>query len=79
VTELSIIKSVALDPQNARRTPESARAGPLSPFRFLIVVTMLMRDARSLLSEPAKVAIDKGSLSDLLYADDTLVVVAAPR
>ena len=47
---------------------------PLSPFLFIIVMSLLMQDARALLSLPALAAIQSGSLSDLLYADDTLII-----
>ena len=47
---------------------------PLSPFLFIIVMTILMQDARALLSPKARAALEDGSLSELLYADDTLVM-----
>ena len=47
---------------------------PLSPFLFIIVMSFLMGDARKLLSPAAQQAIDSGSLRDLLYADDTIVI-----
>ena len=45
---------------------------PLSPFLFIIVMTVLMTDAQALLSQGATEAIQRGDLADLLYADDTL-------
>ena len=47
---------------------------PLSPFLFIIVMTLLMHDARQLLSRSAQDALSKGELSDILYADDTLIL-----
>ena len=47
---------------------------PLSPFLFIIVMSLLMGDARKLLGPLAQQAIKKGSLWDLLYADDTIVI-----
>ena len=47
---------------------------PLSPFLFIIVMSVLMTDAHSMLSKGATEAISRGDLSDLLYADDTLVM-----
>jgi sorting nexin-29 len=47
---------------------------PLSPFLFGILMTILMEDAYKSLPPDAKVAADAGSLYDILYADDTLLV-----
>jgi len=47
---------------------------PLSPFLFIIVMTVLMTDAQAMLSKGAAEAIQRGDLADLLYADDTLVL-----
>jgi len=47
---------------------------PLSPFLFIIVMSLLMGDARTSLSPGAQQAINNGSLWDLLYADDTIVI-----
>jgi len=46
---------------------------PLSPFLFVIVMTLLMHDAQQLLSASARDAMSKGLLFDILYADDTLI------
>jgi hypothetical protein len=46
---------------------------PLSPFLFVLVMTVLMHDARELLSAPSRDALRKGQLADILYADDTLI------
>ena len=51
----------------------------LSPLLFVILMTMLMRDAVALLSPEAKVSYDRGDLADIVYADDTLLLgVSAP-
>ena len=47
---------------------------PLSPFLFVIVMTLLMHDAKQLLSTSARNAMSRGDLSDILYADDTLLM-----
>ena len=47
---------------------------PLSPFLFGIVMTVLMHDARLMLSEPASMACKQGELEDVLFADDTLLL-----
>ena len=46
----------------------------LSPLLFVIVMTMVMRDATKLLKEPAKRAYERGDLADIVYADDTLLL-----
>ena len=52
---------------------------PLSPFLFGMVMTILMEDARALLSVEARQALSAGSLEEVLYADDTLVIGACGR
>jgi len=52
---------------------------PLSPFLFLIVMTMLMGDAVAMLSPPCSEAFQKGSLFDVLYADDTILLGCRPE
>jgi hypothetical protein len=52
---------------------------PLSPFLFLIVMTMLMGDAVALLSPPCLLAFQKGSLFDVLYADDAILLGSRPE
>jgi hypothetical protein len=47
---------------------------PLSPFLFGIVMTVLMTDAVAMLSPEAKIAYLAGDLSDVVYADDTLLM-----
>ena len=48
----------------------------LSPLLFIIAMSVLMHDAVSLLGADARSAFDKGTLSDLIYADDTLLIGA---
>ena len=36
-------------------------------------MTVLMHDAKQMLSDAARVAYEKGDLADLVYADDTLL------
>ena len=47
---------------------------PLSPFLFGMVMTVLMSDARHMLSPAAKAACTRGALEDILFADDTLLI-----
>jgi len=47
---------------------------PLSPFLFVIVMTVLMDIARSELSQESLEAIGQHSLYDILYADDTIIL-----
>ena len=47
---------------------------PLSPFLFIIVMTILMDVARSELSPQAKESIGEQQLYDVLYADDTIIL-----
>ena len=47
---------------------------PLSPFLFIIAMTLLMHDAKGMLSAPCRTSIEKGHLFDVLYADDTLLI-----
>ena len=47
---------------------------PLSPFLFGMVMTVLIQDARSMLSDGAKHACTKGELEEVLFADDTLLI-----
>jgi len=59
--------------------PRPQRAGisqgcPLSPFLFGMVMTVLMHDARSMLSNAASHACTKGELEEVLFADDTLLI-----
>ena len=46
----------------------------LSPLLFLIVMSVLMKDAVSLLQADARAAYERGDLADLAYADDTLLI-----
>ena len=61
---------------SARRQQHSGivQGCPLSPFRFIILVSVLMHDAHNLLSEGAKLSVKEDRLYDLLYADDTLLI-----
>ena len=52
---------------------------PLSPFLFGMVMTILMEDARALLSAELRQAISAGNLEEVLYADDTLVIGACGK
>ena len=46
----------------------------LSPFLFVMAMTVLLHDAVQMLSSDARNAYEKGSLGDLVYADDTLLI-----
>ena len=45
----------------------------LSPFLFIMLMTILMEDAAAELGQKAKAAYDKGDLATILYADDILL------
>ena len=47
---------------------------PLSPFLFILVMSVLMHDAYDLFLERTGVDVDEDQLYDLLYADDTLLM-----
>ena len=47
---------------------------PLSQFLFIIVMDMVLRDSVAKLNGPAQEAYRHGSLYELLYADDTLLI-----
>jgi len=51
---------------------------PLSPFLFTIVMSILMANARKMLSSSARKDIECHRLFDILYADDTLICGACP-
>jgi hypothetical protein len=47
---------------------------PLSPFLFIMLMTVVMADAVSMLPDADKELVDKHELAALLYADDTLLI-----
>ncbi len=49
----------------------------LSPLLFLIVMSVLVRDAVEQLGPEARAAYDRGDMADLAYADDTLLIGAS--
>ena len=51
----------------------------LSPLLSILVLTVLLHDALSLLSPEARAAHDTGKLADLLYADDTMLLACSDR
>jgi len=51
---------------------------PLSPLLFAIVMTILLENARKLLSTRAQEDLEKHMLFDILYADDTLICGTRP-
>lgn len=46
----------------------------LSPLIFVMVMSVLLHDAHSMLSPSAKSAYEAGDLSDLVYADETMLM-----
>ena len=46
----------------------------LSPFIFVILMSVLMHDAVNLLHGAARAAFDRGDLADIVYADDTMLL-----
>jgi hypothetical protein len=47
---------------------------PLSPFLFVMLMTVVMHDAVHCMSDGAQAAFNSGSLGVVLYADDTLLI-----
>ena len=47
---------------------------PLSPFLFVMLMTVVMEDAFRSLDAGAKTCVERGLLGTLLYADDTLLI-----
>ena len=52
---------------------------PLSPFLFIMVMTVIMHDSISALGRAPSDAYRDGSLYDVLYADDTLILGSCAR
>jgi len=46
----------------------------LSPLLFIMAMSVLLKDAVSMFSPEARQAYDRGDLSDVIYADDTLLI-----
>ena len=62
-------------PSAARRHAAGISQGcPLSPFLFVMVMSVLMADAVEDLTPPARKAYSDGLIFPILYADDTLLV-----
>jgi hypothetical protein len=68
------VKECSTTSEDCRQDSGICQGCPLSPFLFFIVMSMLMEDARTLLSPSALQAVSSGALSDLLCADDTLIM-----
>ena len=47
---------------------------PLSPFLFVMLMTVVMDDAKHCMSDGTQAAFNSGSLGVVLYADDTLLI-----
>jgi hypothetical protein len=56
-----------------------SQACPLSPFFFIMLMTIVMEDTAAELDKKAKAAYDKGDLATVLYADDTLLIGVSPE
>ena len=52
---------------------------PLSPFLFVIVMSVLTSDAKRRISTTARTAFEEDQLYAILYADDTLLVGVQPE
>ena len=52
---------------------------PLSPYLFVMVMTVLLRDARELLKEEYGIELDSDELNELVCADDTLLMGTQPE
>jgi len=64
---------------DTRSTLRAQRSGisqgcPLSPLLFTMTMSVIVQDAISMMPSGAKAQIDSGSLSIVLYADDTLLI-----
>ena len=67
----------------AESVPQKQRSGisrgcTLSPLLFVLVMTVLLQDALDMLSDDARAAYQRGSLSDVVFADDTLLMGVRP-
>ena len=51
----------------------------LSPLLFILVMSVLLQDALVSLGPEATAAYNKGDLSDIVYADDTLLLGVCPH
>ena len=52
---------------------------PLSPFLFVIVMSVLTSDAKRRMSTTARTALEADRLYEILYADDTLLIGVQPE
>ena len=62
--------------QPRRQLAGISQGCPLSPFLFVMLMSVLMVDAVGLLSPSDQEFVRSGSLAELLYADDTLLLSA---
>ena len=63
------------NPSSMRQQRSGISQGcPLSPFLFVMLMSVVMHDAVLGMSDLAKSAIDAGALGSVLYADDTLLI-----
>ena len=67
------VKDCGVTSAKRRQLSGICQGCPLSPYLFVIVMTILMHDAHAALGVTATAAVHRGDLYDILYADDTLV------
>jgi hypothetical protein len=69
-----VVNDCGVNSGRGRQSSGICQGCPLSPFLFVIVMTVLLEDARSSLSLEASEALNGSHMFEILYADDTLIM-----